>query len=125
MGTLARHYWDLDVYKLAFKLQQSIFDVTKAWPKPEIYALTGQVRRSSRAVGANLAEAWAKRHYPAHFLSKLTDCDGELQETRHWLVTAKECAYLEPACFSQLIDQQEGIGRMLGKMIARHDEFSL
>ena len=70
-------------------------------------------------------EGLAKRHYPANFLSKLTDCDGELQETRHWLVTAKDRAYLDPARFSHLIDQQERVGCVLGKLIARHYEFSL
>src|SRR6266498_1792177 len=76
---------ELEVYQLAFKVQQEIFLATQHWPSKEDYSLTDQIRRSSRSIGANLAESWAKRRYPAHFLSKLTDADGELQETFHWI----------------------------------------
>ncbi len=85
---------ELDVYQSAFSLQQEIFAVSKAFPREETYSLTDQIRRSSRSIGANLSEAWAKRRYPAHFLSKLTDADGELQETLHWLSSAEACEYL-------------------------------
>ena len=74
---------ELRVYQEACELDFAIFRVTKGFPKEELYSLTDQVRRSSRSIGANIAEAWAKRRYPAHFVSKLTDSDGELQETRH------------------------------------------
>src|SRR5258706_15725826 len=76
---------ELEVYKLAFEIQQAIYDLSKRCPRVEDFALTDQIRRSSRSIGANLAESWAKRRYPAHFLSKLTDSDGELQETLHWV----------------------------------------
>jgi four helix bundle protein len=79
---------DLRVYKTAMELQQAVFQTSKIWPHEEKFSLTGQVRRSSRAIGANIAESWAKRNYPSHFVSKLTDADGELQETSHWLSTA-------------------------------------
>src|SRR5882724_12971682 len=79
---------DLRVYKLAFGLQQEVFATSKHFPKEERYALTDQVRR------ANLSEAWHKRRYPAHFLSKLTDADGEQAETQHWLDTAAPCNYI-------------------------------
>lgn len=125
MERLVRHFWDLDVYREAFGFQQRVFSLSAAWPKPELYALTDQVRRSSRSVGANLAEAWAKRRYPAHFLSKLTDGDGELQETRHWLLTAEACGYVDPSTFAELRSHQEQLGRMLGRMIAHHDRFAL
>jgi four helix bundle protein len=85
---------DLEVYRSGFVLQQAIFEASKKWPRNEDYSLTDQIRRSSRSVGANIAEAWAKRRYPAHFLSKLTDSDGELQETLHWLLTARDSGYL-------------------------------
>ena len=75
---------DLRVYKLAFELQQGIFKISKTFPVEERYALTDQVRRASRSIGANLAEAWQKRRYIAHFVSKLTDADGEQAETQHW-----------------------------------------
>ena len=114
---------ELEVYQRAFAVQQDIFGLTKTWPRNEDYSLTDQVRRSSRSIGANLAEAWAKRRYPAHFLSKLTDADGELQETTHWLDTAKACRYLAAADAEPLSDRLAEIGRLLGSMINRHQSF--
>ena len=73
---------DLDVYQLTLRLQQDIFEISKSFPAEEKYSLTDQIRRSSRSVGANISEAWAKRRYPGHFISKLSDCDGEQNETR-------------------------------------------
>jgi four helix bundle protein len=113
----------LEVYQTAFKLQQEILAATKQWPSEERFALTDQVRRSSRSIGANLAEAWAKRRYPAHFLAKLTDSDGELQETFHWLDSARACGYLAPAAHSNLVTQGAEVGRKLGSMIAQHESF--
>jgi len=114
---------DLEVYQAAVVLQREIFDHSKRWPRNEDYSLTDQVRRSSRSVGANLAEAWAKRRYPAHFLSKLTDADGELQETLHWLMTARDCGYLVPSDLAALTSQLESVGRRLGSMINNHESF--
>jgi four helix bundle protein len=113
----------LEVYQEAFRLQQVVFRSTQAWPGEERYSLTDQIRRSSRSIGANLSEAWAKRTYPAHFRSKLTDADGELAETRHWLATATACGYLraeEAAVLSALADH---VGRLLGVMLRKHGEF--
>ena len=84
---------ELKAYQAARSLAQNLFEERKRWPKDEVYSLTSQIRRSSRSVGAALAEAWAKRSYPAHFLSKLTDADAELQEVFHWIETATECNY--------------------------------
>ncbi len=78
-----KSFRDLEVYKLARQLSCEIFDKTKCFPKEEMYSLTDQIRRSSRSVGAQVAEAWAKRRYIRHFVSKLTDSDGEQQETQH------------------------------------------
>jgi len=114
---------ELDVYKSGFQIQQNILLLSKRWPKFEDYSLTDQVRRSSRSVGANIAEAWAKRRYPAHFLSKLTDADGELQETLHWLDTARACDYITTKEHKDLSDALAGIGRQLGAMINRHESF--
>ena len=114
---------DLEVYKGAFDLQQAIFEVSKKWPRNEDYSLTDQIRRSSRSVGANLAEAWAKRRYPAHFLSKLTDSDGELQETLHWLLTAHQSGYLPKLQFDEFRGKLAGIGRQLGSMINQYESF--
>src|SRR5947209_7374762 len=94
MAEQIRSFRELRVYKAATTLQQSIFQISKRWPLDEKFSLTDQMRRSSRAIGANIAESWAKRKYPAHFVSKLTDADGELQETSHWLWTAFACNYL-------------------------------
>ena len=115
-----RSFSELATYKRAFDFQQSVFGLTKWWPREETYALTDQIRRSSRSIGANLAEAWAKRRYPAHFLSKLTDADGEIQETAHWLESANACGYLTPeqyvACSAKLNDTR----KLLGAMIAQY-----
>jgi four helix bundle protein len=87
---------DLDVYRKAYELAMLIFRATCRFPPEERYGLTGQIRRSSRSVCLNLREAWAKRRYAAHFLSKLTDCDGENGETDSSLDFAKDCNYLSP-----------------------------
>src|ERR1700682_2874709 len=82
------------VYKVAYQLAMEIFQVTKKFPSEEKYALTGQIRRSSRSVCLNLREAWAKRRYEAHFISKLTDCDGENSETDSSLDLARDCLFI-------------------------------
>lgn len=116
-------FTDLRVYQLACELDEKIFLATKEWPKEELYSLTDQVRRSSRSVGANLAEAWAKRRYPAHFVSKLTDADGELQETMHWLTRAKVYGYFEQMAHDDLLGLCREIGQKLGKMLKDPDAF--
>lgn len=83
-----------------------------------MYSLTDQVRRASRAVGANIAEAWAKRRYPAHFTSKLTDADGELQETKHWVMRARAYRYLSESEAEAFLRQAKEIGGKLGRMLA-------
>ena len=94
MSEIIERFQDLNVYKKAFELQQKIFKITKRFPKEEIYSLTDQIRRSSRSIGANIAEAWQKRRYEAHFVSKLSDADGEQAETQHWLETSLACDYI-------------------------------
>ena len=86
---------ELEVYKAAFERAMEIFELSKAFPMEEKYSLTDQIRRCSRSVCANLAEAWRKRRYPAHFLSKLTDAQSEAEETRVWLQFASRCGYLD------------------------------
>jgi four helix bundle protein len=114
---------ELGTYKAAFQLQQEIFQLSKAWPREESYSLTDQIRRSSRSVGANIAESWAKRSYPAHFKSKLTDADGELQETLHWLDTAKACGYITDEVFASLEESAQSAGKQLGSMINQFESF--
>jgi four helix bundle protein len=115
---------DLRVYQKAFDLQQAVFQISKAWPLDEKYSLTDQVRRSARSIGANLAESWAKRKYPAHFISKLTDADGELQETSHWLSTAAACEYITAGELDKLQSHIAEIGEKLGKMMSMPEKFS-
>lgn len=108
---------DLEVYKEAFAVQQSIFKMTKSFPREEMYSLTDQIRRSSRSVGANLSEAWAKRRYSAHFVSKLSDSDGETEETIHWLDTAFECEYITKEARDEMVSRCQHISGMLNKMM--------
>ena len=114
---------ELKAYQAARSLAQNIFEESRRWPKDEVYSLTSQIRRSSRSVGAALAEAWAKRSYPAHFLSKLTDADAELQEVYHWIETATECNYFTPAQETQLLKNVKEIGRMIGTMMLKYESF--
>ncbi len=108
---------DLDAYQLAYDLAMEIFRLSKKWPSEEKYPLTDQVRRSSRSVCANLREAWAKRRYEAHFISKLTDCDGENSETATWLDFARDCGYLPTADHERLTAECKRVGAMLGGIL--------
>jgi len=123
MAEKIQSFRDLNVYKLAFELQQEIFGLSKGFPREELYSLTDQMRRASRAVGANLAEAWHKRRYPAHFVSKLTDADAEQAETQHWLDTARDCEYISAPRHKTLLDKCMRIGSMLGKMMSQPENF--
>jgi four helix bundle protein len=114
---------DLRVYKLAFELQHEIFNTSKRFPAEERYALTDQIRRASRSIGANLSEAWQKRLYLAHFVSKLTDADGEQAETQHWLDTATACNYVSEREQDALLAKCSRIGQMLGTMMAKPEKF--
>lgn len=114
---------DLRVYQAAFELQQAIFESTKRFPKEEKYSLTDQFRRSSRSVGANIAEAWQKRRYPASFVSKLTDADGEQAETQHWIGTSLACDYITSAEHDHLMAKCAEIGPKLGAMMAAPEKW--
>jgi four helix bundle protein len=114
---------DLIVYQKAFDLQQRIFAITKNFPKEEMYSLTDQMRRSSRSIGANISEAWQKRRYIAHFVSKLSDSDAEQAETQHWIDTALACEYISPETQNQLLTKCREVVKMLGSMIANPDKF--
>jgi four helix bundle protein len=117
MSKHVQSFSELDVYQQACALDFAVFGATKVWPKEEMYSLTDQIRRSSRSVGANIAEGWAKRRYPAHFTSKLTDADGELQETQHWLMRAHAYGYLNSESFHELLALSQQVGRQLGSMM--------
>lgn len=119
----AESFRDLLAYQKARELAREVFEVSKRFPKEEMYALTDQIRRSSRSIGAQIAEAWAKRRYEKHFVSKLTDADGEQQETQHWLETAVDCHYLSQAEAQQLLNKCARVGRLLGGMMAKSHLF--
>jgi four helix bundle protein len=114
---------DLRVYKAAYELAMEIFEISKQWPKEEIYTLTDQIRRASRSVCSNIREAWAKRRYEAHFINKLTDADAENSETDTWLDFAKDCGYLNDNDHERPIVRCSDIGRMLGSMLKKPDAF--
>src|ERR1700726_3063502 len=114
---------DLTVYQKAYALAMEIFAVSKGFPVEEKFSLTDQMRRSSRSVCANLREAWAKRRYKAHFVSKLTDADGENGETETWLEFAHDCGYLAAAEHTRLRQTNKEIGAMLGRMIQEPSSF--
>ena len=114
---------ELTVYQEAYNLAMEIFEVSKQWPVEERYSLTDQVRRSSRSVCTNLREAWSKRRYKAHFISKLTDSDGENSETDTWLDCAKDCAYLKESDHTRLTERCISVGKMLGSMLNNPTSF--
>ena len=115
---------DLEVYRRQRTLAREVFEASKHFPKEERYALTDQLRRASRAIGAQIAEAWAKRLYPKHFVSKLTDADGEQLETQHWLTEATDCSYLAEHDSKRMLGLCEEIGCMLGSMMRKAESFA-
>jgi four helix bundle protein len=116
---------ELIVYKKAFELAMKIFEISKRFPLEERYAMTSQIRRSSRSVCMNLREAWAKRRYELHFLSNLTDCDGEINETGTSLDFAIACKYISDEEYQVLSTLCNEVGRMLGTMISDPSNFIL
>jgi len=114
---------ELLVYQKARNLAADIYRSSKEFPKEEMFSLTDQIRRSSRSVGAQIAEAWAKRKYERHFISKLTDADGEQQETQHWLEIALDCGYMNPDDKVALLNLCQEIGKMLSSMIMKASQF--
>jgi len=120
---VAKSFRDLDVYRLALKQAKRIFEVTKGFPKGESYSLTDQVRRSSRAVSAITAEAWARRRYKAAFINKLNQAMAEAHETQSWLDHARPCDYIDDEQYRELDDAWQKIGGKLNRMIQSADSF--
>ena len=116
---------DLDVYRLAFDAAMEIFELSKRFPVEERYSLTDQIRRSSRSVCANLAEAWRKRRYKAAFLAKLNDCEAEAAETQVWIKFAVKCVYLKGISGRKLYETYNQILGSLVKMINTPDNWTL
>ena len=112
-----QQHTDLEVYKKGFDAAMLIFETSKKFPKEETYSLTDQIRRSSRSVCANLAEAWRKRRYKAAFIAKLSDAESEAAETQVWIEFAMKCCYLEPDQGVPLYKAYDEVLRMLVAMI--------
>ena len=120
-----RRHTELEVYKRAFAAAMRIFEVTKTFPKEERYSLVDQVRRSSRSVCANLAEAWRKRRYEAAFVSKLSDSEAEAAETQVWLQFSVECRYVNRDAAAELYSEYDEIISMLVGMIRKPSNWTL
>ncbi len=114
---------DLDTFRRAFDAAMLIFRLSRSFPKEETYSLTDQIRRSSRSVCANLAEAWRKRRYEAAFISKLNDCEAEAAETQVWLEFAVQCEYLDKEKARELYATYEDILRILVHMINHTEDW--
>jgi len=114
---------DLKVYQKAFKLAMDIFEITKSFPLEEKYGLTSQIRRSSRSVCSSIAEAYRKRKYPAHFISKTTDADMENSETQVWLDFSLSCKYINREIYKDYLIRSEEVGKMLNHMIENPQKY--
>lgn len=119
----ARSFKDLEVYKQSRELAKIIFKLTRNFPKEERYSLTDQIRRSSRSIGAQIAESWGKRRYENHFILKLTDSDAEQYETQHWVEVSYENEYIDEDTKENLINRCEAIGKMLNSMMEKSSQF--
>jgi four helix bundle protein len=118
-------YKDLFVYQKGFELSMDIFNISKRFPKEETYSLTDQIRRCSRSVCTNFAEAYRRRKYPAHFISKLSDSDAENTETEVWLDFSAACRYINSEEFRILNNKSAEVGRLLGYMMKNPSKFLL
>ncbi len=116
-------YKDLIVFQKAYKLAMDLFEETKKFPSEEKFSLTDQIRRSSRSVCTNFAEAYRNRRYKAHFLSKLSDSETENTETEVWLDFSKDCNYLSQEKHSDFVFRNTEVGKMLWNMINNPDKF--
>jgi four helix bundle protein len=124
-ATSIRKHTDLEVYGSSFSLAMRVFELSKTFPNEERYSLTDQIRRSSRSVCANIAEAWRKRKYPAAFVSKLNDAETEAAETQVWLQFAVKCSYLNNIQAKQIYRDYDAVIAMLVNMSRQGDKWRL
>lgn len=122
MSTVKFHQ-DLKVFQRSFEMAMTIYELSKSFPKEELYALTDQIRRSSRSVSANISEAWGKRKYEKSFVAKLTDSEGEARETQTWLQFSLACKYINEEQFNNLNNQCNQIIGMLVSMINQSEKW--
>ena len=114
---------DLIVYQKSYKLAMEIFEITKTYPKEEKYLLIDQIRRSSRSIPSNIAEAWVKRKYPKSFVSKLLDSLAEESETEVWIDMSLDCKYIDDQLHNNLLERYQEVAKMLNSMINTPDKF--
>lgn len=114
---------ELLAFQKSFQLAMDVFQISKSFPNEEKFSLTDQIRRSSRSVATNIAEAYRKRRYPNHFISKLTDSDAENSETNVWLEFALKCEYINTETYNELNNKTIEIGRLINYMINNPDKF--
>ena len=114
---------ELKVYKSAYQLAMEVFEISKLFPKEEVYSLTDQIRRSSRSVCSNIGEGYRKRTYPKHFTKKMTDADGECSETMVWLNFALDCGYITMDNHQTLFAKYQQVGKMPGSMASNPEKF--
>ncbi len=123
--SMVKGYRELIVYQKAYKLAMEIFEITRSFPREEKYSLTDQIRRSSRSVTSNLAEAWARKQYIKSFINKLTDSLGEEYETEVWLDYSRDCGYISLSTHSDLMNKSDEVRKMLLSMINHPEKWHL
>lgn len=125
MSAKIKHHWELETYQMAMDASMKIFELTKLFPKEERYSLTDQVRRSSRSVCSNIAEAWRKRRYRAAFVCKLNDSEAEAAETQVWIEYSVKCKYISNEVGKELNNTYDQIIGKLVNMIRSPDKWIL
>jgi four helix bundle protein len=118
-------FQDLLAYEKSFSLAMKIFQITKLFPKEEMYSLTDQIRRSSRSVPANIAESYRKRVYPKSFHSKLTDSDAENSETQVWLEFSFKCSYINESVYDEMLNESIEVGKLINYMNLNPQKFGV
>lgn len=118
-----RGFRDLIVYQKSYKLAMEIFEISNTFPKEEKYSLVDQIRRSSRSVPANIAEAWVKRKYPKSFVSKLLDSLAEEAETEVWIDMSRDSKYIDDKLHNSLLEHYQEVAKMLSSMINTPEKF--
>ena len=122
---IIKTHWDLKVFQKSFEASMKIFELSKSFPNEEKYSLTDQIRRSSRSVAANLAEAFRKRKYPKYFISKIVDCESEAAETQVWLRFSDKCKYASEVEMNSLIKEYDEVLAMLVKMRNQPEKWAI
>jgi four helix bundle protein len=122
---IIKSHRELVVYQLAFKVSMEIFTITKSFPKEELFSLTSQIRRSSRSVSANIAEAYRKRRYEKAFIAKLSDSEAESAESQVWLDYSLECGYISLTDHGRLSNEYENIIGKLVNMLTHSEKWTI